>query len=143
MSEKANYNDPRFIDEMSKCKAFYIKSPKGGHYNDGYELLCFFQRTNKQDYFNLLNKLEIIYTLHTQKPDEWTPPPIEEHDGTLWMTYESQQNCFGFHTNVQLGPSEYSILFNFNQKSHYDVFLDDVINALAFEQVLLTKGLLQ
>ena len=143
MSEKADYDNPEFINTMRKCKVFYIKDPKGGHYNDGYELLCSLQSANKQDYFHLLDKLEITYTLHTQKPDEWTPPPIEEQGKTLWITYQSQQNCFGFHTNVQLGASEYYILFNFNQKSHYDVFLDDVKNAFAFEQELLTRGLIK
>jgi len=143
MSEKTDYDKPEFINTMRKCKIFYIKDPRGGHYNDGYELLCVLKRTNKKDYLSLLDELGVKYTLYTQKPEQWTPPPFEEEGQKLWITYESQHNCFGFNTNVQLGPAEYNILFNFNQKSHYDVFLDDVKNALAFEQELLTRGLIK
>jgi len=143
MSSGTNdYQSRLFIDELKKCQIFYLKRPRGGQYNDGYELLGSIKVNSKKEFFVLLETLGVNYTTHTQKPDIWCPPPIEEEGHKLWMEYQKSFKCFGFDTHITIGTTDYSILFNFNSTSWYDVTLSDIKNAIDFEKELLSKGLI-
>jgi len=130
--------------ELKKCSLFKLKYPRGGHYNDGFELLG---KLVFEDGRALLNGLDAIgaeYVLHKEKPERWTPPPFDVDEIKYWLEYKNNFECFGYKTHISIGTgtTDFSIEFNFNSTSWYDVIIDDVKRAISFEKVLVAQGLL-
>lgn len=136
------YNSQQFRDELEKCQVFYLKYPRGGHYNDGYELLGLIETDSAEALLGLLDTLGIPHTIHKQKPDPWCPPPLSLGGESLWIEYKNRFDCFGFSTHATVRTSDNSVEFNFNSTSWYDVTLEDVKRAIRFEKELLTQGVL-
>ncbi|SFM21964.1 hypothetical protein [Marinobacter zhejiangensis] len=137
------YQSQAFRDELEKCQVFYLKHPRGGHYNDGFELLGVIETGSAEELLALLGILGVPHTLHKQKPECWCPPPLEIGGETLWLEYENRFECFGFPAYVTVGTSNNTVEFNFNSISCYDVTLDDVKRAVAFEEALRSQGILK
>jgi len=119
-----------------------LKYPRGGQYNDGYELLGTISTKSGSDLLSLLDILGVPYEVHKQEPDIWCPPPILVGDELVWVEYEKNFECFGYKTYITVGTTDFSVVFNFNSTSWYDVVLDDVIRAKCFEQKLKSNGVL-
>lgn len=137
------YQSRAFRNELEKCQVFYLKGPRGGHYNDGFELLGVIETDSAEALLALLDTLGVPYTAHKQKPDCWCPPPLELAGETLWIEYEHRFDCFGFSAYITVRTSDNSVEFNFNSTSCYDVTLDDVKRAVGFEKELRSRGILK
>ena len=131
-------------DELKKCTLFRLKYPKGGHYNDGFELLGKLVFTDSKALLEGLDSIGAEYFLHKEKPERWCPPPFDAEGFQYWIEYKNECECFGYKTHICVGTgtSDFSIEFNFNSTSWYDVVLEDVKRAISFENVLISRGLL-
>ncbi len=139
------HNSDEFRSKLKKCTLFRLKRPRGGLYNDGFEILGTLVFRNGKELLKALDILEIDYALHDEKLPKWMPPPLEVEGRTYWIEYENYcASCLGHRTSILIrtGPEDYSIEFNFNSKSHYYVAMVDIDRALVFEKVLESKGLL-
>ncbi|MBT32434.1 MAG: hypothetical protein CMO01_22450 [Thalassobius sp.] len=145
------YSSEAFKSKLSKCKIFKLKYPKGGHYNDGFELNGEIKRASANELLSLLDDLGVKYVIHDTEPIlekdkhglriNWCRP-IELNNQKMWLELNNWCNCFGFKTFIHINPTNYSITFNFNSESWYNVKLEDVERALLFEKELEKRNLL-
>lgn len=144
MYQKDDYNSEEFRAELKKCTLFQLKYPRGGHYNDGYELLGKLRFDDSKALLEGLNSIGAEYLLHKEKPESWTPPPFHLEGHQYWIEYNSFFECFGYKTHICIGTnsSDFSIEFNLRTTSWYDVLIEDVKRVVAFEKVLISRGLL-
>ncbi len=136
------YQSEEFKSELRKCQIFRLKYPRGGQYNDGYKLLGKITLSDGKELLKALDTIGVTYFLYSQEPAEWCPPAFIVDTENCWMKYENQSKCFGFRTYITIGISDFSIEFNFNSTSWYDVTLDDVKQAICFEKALTSHDLL-
>ncbi len=142
MNSRDMYSGEEFKQAFEKLRLFRIKAPYGGQANDGFELLGTLAFADYRELVNTLDLLGVDYELHREKPDCWTPPPFLLDNSQHWITYTRHCECFGYQTYVLIGTTDCTIEFNFNSSSWYEVQFEDLIRALAFEQVLEEYGLL-
>lgn len=137
------YQSEEFEREMGKLRISRLKYPRGGHYNDGYELLATLKCGSIKELLSLLDRLGIIYSMHSEKPPFWCPPPVMIDGNEQWIEYKNQFEYFGFNTYITVGTTEFYIEFNLNTGSWYDVTMDDVKNAINFEKILIDKNIIK
>lgn len=144
MYKKDDYDSKEFRAELKKCTLFQLKYPRGGHYNDGYELLGKLVYADSKALLEGLNSIGAEYFLHKEKPDSWTPPPFYLEGHKYWIEYNNFFECFGYKTYICIGTgsSDFSIEFNLRNTSWYDVLIEDVKRAVAFEKTLISCGVL-
>ena len=145
MSKIDAFKNEELSDELNKCTFFRLKYPRGGQYNDGFELLGKMVFANGKALLEGLDAIGLEYFLHKEKPECWCPPPFDVEGLQYWIEYKNECECFGYKTYICVvtGTSDFSIEFNFNSTSWYDVVMDDVKRAISFEKVLISRGLLQ
>ncbi|TAA41709.1 hypothetical protein [Corallincola spongiicola] len=136
------YQSEEFRNELRVCRLFRLKYPRGGHYNDGFELLGEIKFANGEELLKALDVIGVRYKIHSEKPQVWCPPPLAVGSETCWIEYENIVTCFGYKTYVKIGTCEPSLEFNFNSVSWYEVTLEDVKRAASFEKVLISYNLL-
>ncbi|UII25057.1 hypothetical protein LVD15_17300 [Fulvivirga maritima] len=150
MSEDNSYDSEVFASTLEKCRLFKLKYPKGGQYNDGFELNGTLHRNSAHELLGLLDDLGVDYMLHDTEPElekdqygfaiNWCRPIVVDNK-KKWLELNNRSECFGFKTYLQVNPDQYTITFNFNSTSWYDVVLEDVERALSFENELDRRGL--
>ncbi|UZR96507.1 hypothetical protein [Chondrinema litorale] len=151
-SEDKLYNSEAFQSKIKQCKIFKLKYPKGGHYNDGFELNGEVNRTTTNELLKLLDDLGVKYLLHEAEPIlekdkygltiNWCRP-IELNNLKMWLELNNWCECYGFKTFIHVNPTNFSVTFNFNSKSWYNVTLEDVERAYLFEKELERHGLIK
>ncbi len=129
-----------FKTELKKCNIFKIKSPKGGHYNDRFELNAIIAAENEAQLLNYLERLGVCHTVHNEEPKQWCPPPIVLNGTKKWIEYNAQCECFGYKTCVHIGTTNLTIEFNFNSDNLYEVSINDLKRAVEFEKTLKLNG---
>ncbi|WP_221801517.1 hypothetical protein [Oceanobacter mangrovi] len=136
------YQTEEFRSELRGCQIFRLKYPRGGHYNDGFELLGELKFASGEELLKALDVLGVNYRVHSEKPQVWCPPPLAIGSKKYWVEYDSFVTCFGFKTYVKVGTCEPLLEFNFNSVSWYEVTLEDVKRAASFEKALALHNLL-
>lgn len=131
-----------FEKELQKCKLFRLKAPRGGHYNDRFELLGEIKLSNGVELLKTLDMLGVAYTLHNHEPQQWSPPPLIVGNDKHWIVYQQPNSCFGFETGLTIGTTDCTIEFSFNSTNSFEVKIDDIKRAVSFEQVLASHNLL-
>ncbi|NGP88261.1 hypothetical protein [Fodinibius halophilus] len=130
-------------EKLDQCRYFYLKSPRGGHFNDGYELIADIVYENSSQLLTMLDILEADYSLSATKPsiaenDKYCycrPVEISLDKETQWLLVRH------FPTN-----KDPSIYINYvtdelirligNQSSWYKVTLYDIEVALQYDTKL-------
>jgi len=144
VSQYELYQSQEFREALKECKIFRLKYPRGGHYNDGFELLGKLVFTDGKLLLEGLGAIGANYLLHKEKPECWCPPPFDVEGIKYWIEYKNECECFGYKTYIRIGTetSDFSIEFNFNSTSWYDVIIEDVQRAISFERILISNGIL-
>ena len=121
-----------------------MKSPRGGQYNDGFEILGELKFSDARKLLSSLDIIGVNYIVHEKQPEVWCPPPFCLGGKQLWIEYENSCECFGYRAHITIGTCspDFSIVFNFNSASWFDVSIEDVKRAAAFVDVLATYGFL-
>ncbi|ODC03842.1 hypothetical protein BFW38_10095 [Terasakiispira papahanaumokuakeensis] len=130
------YESAPFRDAISQCRVFRLKHPRGGQYNDGYELLGTIQCDDSKTLLSYLSALGIKIKWHQESPDFWCPPPLIIEGKPFWIEYDHYFVIRGLTAYVTIDTTDHNLTFNLNSTSWFDVTLDDVKNAIKFEQLL-------
>nr|WP_086937968.1 hypothetical protein [Thaumasiovibrio occultus] len=131
--------DPTLRQLFAQSRLFYIKPPRGGQANDGFELLGELEFPDSRALLAALEVLGVPYTLRAA-PRWHNQPPLQIDGETAFIDCPSQVTCLGFSFYLTVSPT--TLRFCFNGQSHYQVFDEDIERALAFEAALMANGLL-
>jgi len=135
------YSSAEFQEAIEKCQIFWLKGPRGGHYNDGFELLGRIKCGNPETLFSYLDALGVKVTLHKEEPDCWCPPPVFMGGSNYWIEYENRFEIRGINAVILIATTTLELEFNLNSTSWYDVTVDDVKRAIKFEKILAEKNI--
>ncbi len=160
MSKHSIYHTSTFRSLLAQCCFFKLQPPKGGQYNDGFELNGILKAQSQSQFLDYLDKLDISFTQQTE-----APKPLDEADfDTLadyiaattdyaqlklpetttqpWLVYKKHNHCLGLPFYVSLTTDPFEIHLNTNGTSWYEVSIADLKQALLLEEKMTEKGLL-
>lgn len=139
-----------FWAKLEECRLFEIRYPRGGQYNDGFELNGHLFRQTPAELLTLLNDLGIEYTLHDEMPvlekNKFGIPmnschPINTESGFKWLELNGWQRVLGHEAHVSVWPSGLEIKINLNSLSWFCVALEDVERAIELEANMQKLGI--
>lgn len=132
------------ITKMKKLRWFKISYPKGGHYNDGYELYLTLNYDSAESLISDLGVFGIEYLIlesadRGDNQDYRTGLCEYRLNGkTVVVSYSKFQKVLNYSAYISIGSDYLSI--NLNQSSWYYVTLDDINAATEVERQILPKS---
>lgn len=149
-----------FSTLLDRCQFFFLKRPRGGQYNDGYELNGILKAESQSQFLGYLEKLDLSYTRQTEasKPvneadfdtlvdyiaatTDYAQLNLPEATTQPWLVYKKRNHCLSLPFHLTLSATPFEIHLNANGSSWYEVTTEDLNRALQFEEKMNALGLL-
>ena len=131
-----------FRTKVGALRLFVLSSPRGGQYNDGYQLNLYLVFESDQEQLRLLDFIGVDYQISDQKPEPPeeeqfrynSPIPINVGNGEQWLHLKHAAHIFDHKAYLDAWPQRLRI--NRNHSSWYSITLDDVESLLNIETKL-------